>query len=232
MQNFFDLIIEPLREIYTNFIRFLPNLLAMVLIIAIGILLAWIVRTIVFKLLKAIHVDSWSDRLGLTSIMRKGNLWAMPSATVSSFLFWLLIIMACMAGLTALKIETIDHLVSQFVMYLPRILSALFIVIIGYLATGFISRTILISAVNKGYHYAKLLAEAARVLLVLLFIAMALEQLQVAPIIVTAAFSIIFSGIVLALAIAFGVGGIEAAKKIIEQENVKKEDGKRDINHI
>jgi hypothetical protein len=232
MQNFLDLIIEPLRGVYTEFIKFLPNLLAMLIIILIGIVAARIVRAVVLKLLKAINFDSWSDRMGVTAIMRKGDLWSKPSAAVGAFLFWLLILTAIMAGFSALKIRAIDNLVSQFVLYIPRVISAVLILVVGYIVTGFFSRAILISAVNRGYRFAKLLAEAVRILLILLFVAMALEQLQVAPGIVTSAFSIIFGGIVLALAISFGVGGIETAKKMIEQEPRKQEEGKSDIEHI
>ena len=132
-----------------------------------------------------------------------------------------------------MKIRAIDDLVSQCVLYLPRVLSAVLIVVVGYIVTGFIGRAILIFMVNRGYHFAKLLVEAVRLLLIVLFVAMALEQLQVAPRIVVSAFSIIFGGIVLALAIAFGVGGIEAAKKVIEKETVEKKDEKNDdIEHI
>lgn len=232
MQNFFDLIMDPLRGVFTEFIKFLPNLLAMFIIILIGIIAARIVRAVVLKLLKAINFDSWSDRMGVTAVMRKGDLWSKPSAAVGAFLFWLLIITAIMAGFSALKIRAIDNLVSQFVLYIPRVISAVLIIVVGYVVTGFFSRAILISAVNRGYQYSKLLAEAVRILLILLFVAMALEQLQVAPGIVTSAFSIIFGGIVLALAISFGVGGIETAKKMIEQEPQKKEEGKSDIEHI
>jgi len=90
---------------------------------------------------------------------------------------------------------------------------------------------VLIAAVNSGYHYAKLLAEAIRLLLTVLILAMALEQLQVAPGIVVAAFSIIFGGIILALAISFGVGGIDAARRMIEKEEERKEE-KKDIEHM
>ena len=231
MQNFVDLIIEPLKNMYRELAMFLPNLLAMLIIIVIGILVAWLVRAGVLKLFKAINLDSWSDRMGLTTIMRKGNFWAKPSAAVGALFFWVLLIAAFMAGFSALRIRAIDNLVSQFVLYIPRVLSAVLIIIAGYLVTGFVSRAILISAVNKGYQFATMLAEAAKLLLIVLFIAMALEQLQVAPGIVTAAFSIIFGGIVLAIAIAFGIGGIDAAKKIIERQSEKKEE-KKDIEHI
>ncbi len=232
MKDFLMLILEPLREVYSQFAKFLPNVLAMLIIILIGIIAARIARAIVLKLLKAIKFDSWSDRMGLTSIMRKGDLWAKPGAAVGTFVFWLLIIVALMAGLNALQIRAIDSLVSQFVVYIPRVLSAVIILIFGYIVAGFIGRAVLISAVNRGYHFARLLAEALRTLLVVLFVAMALEQLQVAPGIVVAAFSIMFGGIVLALAISFGVGGIDAAKRLIEKEAEKKEEGTRDIEHV
>ncbi len=170
--------------------------------------------------------------MGFTSVMRRGDLWDRPSVAMASFVFWSLIIGVLMAGISALNIQAMDSLISRFIMYVPRLLTAAVVLVIGYIVTGFISRTVLISAVNRGYLFARLLAEAVRVLLTLLFVAMALEQLQVAPNIVVNAFSIIFGGIVLALSISFGVGGIDAARKIIEKETEKKDEEKGDIEHI
>ena len=232
MQEFYPLILDPLKEVYANFSQFVPNLMAMLVIILFGVIAARIVRFVLLKLLQAVKFDSWSDRMGLTSVMRKGDLWAKPSAAVGAFVFWFLIIAVLMAGFSALNIQAVDSLISYFVLYLPRFLSAIVIIIFGYIVTGFIGRAVLISGVNRGYLFAKLLAESVRLLLIVLFIAMALEQLQVAPGIVVAAFSIIFGGIVLALAISFGVGGIDAARRIIEKETEKKDEGKQDIEHI
>jgi hypothetical protein len=105
------------------------------------------------------------------------------------------------------------------------------ILVLGYIIAGFIGRAVLIAAVNSGYRYARLLAEAVRLLLTVLILAMALEQLQVAPGIVVAAFSIIFGGIVLALAISFGVGGIDSAKRMIDREEESRKQEK-DIEHL
>jgi len=145
-----------------------------------------------------------------------------------------MILVALMMGLSALKIPAVDNLVGQFFLYLPRAFSAIVILLVGYVFAGFISRAVLIAAVNSGYHYAKLLAEAIRLLLTVLILAMVLEQLQVAPGIVLAAFSIIFGGIVIALSISFGVGGIDAAKRMIERETKEKrpDEEKDDIEHI
>jgi hypothetical protein len=182
----------------------------------------------------AIKFDSWSDRMGVTTLLRKGDLWAKPSLALGAIFFWILVILVLMTGLNALKIHAIDQLVVQFFLYLPRAFSAVLILIIGYVLAGFISRAVLIAAVNSGNHYARLLAEGMRLLLTILILAMVLEQLQVAPGIVLAAFSIVFGGIVIALAISFGVAGIDAAKRIIERETAEKhaKDTKDDIEHL
>jgi mechanosensitive ion channel-like protein len=231
MEEFLQLILEPMKEVYVKFKEFAPNLLAMLTIILVGILFARIMKAVLLRFMKAIKLDKWSDRMGLTAVMRKGDLWAKPSEAVASVVFWTLIIGSLMAGLSSLKIHAIDSLVNQFILYLPRAFSAVLILIFGYIIAGFVGRAVLIAAVNSGYHYAKLLAEAIRLLLTVLILAMALEQLQVAPGIVVAAFSIIFGGIILALAISFGVGGIDAARRMIEKEEERKEE-KKDIEHM
>jgi hypothetical protein len=234
MNDFLDLLLEPLQEMFAKFKTFMPNLLAMLVILCIGILVARVLRAVLVRFLMAIKFDSWSDRKGVTALLRKGDLWAKPSLALGAIFFWILIIIVLMAGLSALKIHAIDQLVVQFFLYLPRAFSAVLILIIGYVLAGFISRAVLIAAVNSGYHYAKLLAEALRLLLTILILSMVLEQLQVAPGIVLAAFSILFGGIVIALAISFGVAGIDAAKRMIERETAEKhsKDTKDNIEHL
>lgn len=234
MMDFLNLILEPLEEVFLKFKMFLPNLLAMLVIMVLGVVLARIIKVILVKSLVAINFDSWSDRMGFTTLMRKGDIWAKPSATFGSIVFWLLVILTLMIGLSALKVPAIDNLVEQVFSYMPRAFSAAVILIIGYVLTGFISQGVLIAAVNSGYHYAKLIAEAIRTLLMVLILAMAMEQLQIAPSIVLAAFSIIFGGIVIALSISFGVGGIDAARRMIERDSSEKraDETRDDIEHI
>lgn len=233
MDNFLNLILDPLKGLITRFNTFVPNLLAMLVILIAGIVLALLIRKIIVKLLGAINFDSWSDRMGFTKIMRKGDMWSKPSSILGTTVFWLLIIITLMSGLSALNISAVDQLVEEFFSYIPRFISAAIILVIGYVLSGFVRRTVLITAANSGFHYAKILADAIHTLLMVLIIAMVMEQLQIAPGIVLAAFSIIFGGIVAALAIAFGVGGIDAARRIIEKDSLGSDEEKKDeIEHI
>ena len=234
MEYFINLILDPLMGLFMKFKLFVPNFLAMLVILLVGIILALIIRRLLLKFLAAVNFDSWSDRKGFTQLMRKGDLWSKPSAMLGTLVFSLLVIITLMSGLSALQLPVIDNLVVQFFSYIPRILSAAMILIIGYMLSGFASRAVLIAAANRGFYYAKLLAEAIHTLLVMLILSMVMEQLLIAPSIVFAAFSIIFGGIVIALAIAFGVGGIDAARRIIENETTINGDSqqKDEIEHI
>lgn len=232
MEGFLNLILEPINEVYLKFKGFFPNLLAMLTIIIIGAFVASLVKTVLLKFIKAIKFDSWCDRMGFTALLRKADIWSKPADIFVVAVYWFMIIGFLMVGFSALNIQAIDNLVSEFFLYLPRAFSAVVILLIGYMVAGFLSRAVLIAAVNSGLHYAKLLAEAVRLLLTVLILAMALEQLQVAPSIIVAAFSIIFGGIVIALAISFGVAGIDPAKRMIESGREEKKEEKGDVEHV
>jgi hypothetical protein len=233
MNQLLALILEPLNALYAHVSGFFPNMLAMLIIVLAGIFCARIIRAIVLRMLRTVKFDAWSDRMGLTTMLRKGDLWSKPSVAVATSLFWLLIIVSFLTGLSALHIRVVDGMIAEILTYLPRIVSAILILVFGYIVTGLVARGLLISLVNSGFHFSKQFARAARLLLITLIIAMALEQLRVAPGVVVAAFSIVFGGIVLALAISFGVAGIDTAKKMLEHQKEKKQEAAaRDMQHI
>ena len=136
MTDFLNLIFEPLKDVFHTITQFLPNLLAMLVILIIGILVARVLRVVLVRFLTALKFDSWSDRMGMTTLMRKGDLWAKPSLALGSILYWIMIVVALMMGLSALKIQAVDNLVSQFFLYLPRAFSAVMILLVGYFAYG------------------------------------------------------------------------------------------------
>jgi len=233
VEGFLSLVMEPLREMLLKFRAFLPGFLAMLTIVVLGLFIAWLSKKILTKTLNALKFDSWCDRMGITALMRKGDLWAKPSEVTAAVIFWLLAAVSLMVGLNALNIQAIDNLVNKFFLYLPNVFSAVLILFVGYMVSGFLGRAVLIAVVNSGLGYAKLLSNSIRLLLSVLFLSMALEQLNVAPSIVISAFTIIFGGIVIALAVSFGVAGIETARKIIEggKTEAEKHD-KGDVEHL
>ena len=107
-------------------------------------------------------------------------------------------------------------LVSSTFFYLPQLLIAVALLAIGSLVTGFVRRTVLIAAVNAGLPSARPLAGGVQAAIYAVVLAMALEHLGVGRQIIMISFAILFGGLVLALALSFGLAGRELARELLE----------------
>jgi len=147
--------------------------------------------------------------------------------------FWLVTVLFSVLSLSVMRIPVIDRLLERFLLYLPNIFVALIIMAIGYLFGNFLGRAVLIASVNAGFKFSALLGKAVRTVVMLFSFAMALEQLGIGRSTVIAAFTIVFGGAVLALALAFGLGGQDLARRLLEKRFKKDGDGERDeLKHL
>lgn len=216
-------------------ITFLPNLLAMITILIIGFLIAWIVKKLIFRFLKAIQFDKVSERWGLVEVLSKGGLTYSPASLLSRFFYWIIVLITLIMGINALDVPATQNFIAQFFNYLPHLFAAILILIVGYLIAIFLGQAALIAAVNAQMESARLLGRSVRWFIIILSLTMALYHLGIAEKVIIAAFTIIFGGIVLALSIAFGWGGRELAKDFLERlykREGKDNEGGDHISHI
>ena len=127
-----------------------------------------------------------------------------------------------MIGLRTLNENLMSGVFSRFFSYLPNLIIAIFIFIIGFMFSKFIARSVLIGAVNAQIRSAKLLSISVDLLIMIFTLSLALEQLGIGKATIVAAFSILFGGIVLGLAIAFGLGGRHLAREFLDRHLAKK----------
>ncbi|MDI6762392.1 MAG: hypothetical protein QME83_05090 [Thermodesulfobacteriota bacterium] len=211
---------------------FLPNLLAMITILIIGFITAWVIKTILLRFLKAIQFDRVSERWGLTHVLSKGGMAYSPASLVSRFFYWVIVLITLILGINALEVAATQNFIAQFFSYLPNLFAAVIILVIGYLIAIFLGQAALIAAVNAQMESAKLLSRSVRWFIIILSLTMALYHLGIAEKVIVAAFSITFGGIVLALAIAFGWGGRELAKDFLERLYRKNKGEGEDHNRL
>ncbi len=216
-------ITDPFNRFLAKLLTFLPNLLVMIIILIIGFLIAWIVKRLLFHFLKVSQFDKLSERWGLAHVLSKGDISYSPSHVLIHVFYWLIIFIALILGINALQVPATEALITRFFNYLPHLLSAIFILIVGYLIASFLGEAALIAAVNLQLASARLFSRMVRWFIVILVLTMALYQLEIAEQVVVIAFAIILGGIVLALAIAFGWGGRDLAKGFIEKLYRRKE---------
>jgi hypothetical protein len=213
-------------------ITFLPNLLAMITILIIGFFIAWVVKKLLLRFLKAIQFDKVSERWGLSFVLSKGGVAYSPADLLSRFFYWVIVLITLVMGINALEVVATQNFISRFFNYLPHLFAAIIILVIGYLIALFLGQATLIAAVNAQMDSARFLSRAVRWFIIILSLTMALYHLGIAEQVIIAAFTITFGGIVLALAIAFGWGGRELAKDFLEKLYKRKEEGDKGQDHI
>jgi len=213
-------------------VTFLPNLLAMITILVIGFVTAWVIKTLLLRFLKAIQFDRVSERWGLTHVLSRGGMAYSPASLVSRFFYWVIVLITLILGINALEVAATQNFIAQFFSYLPNLFAAVIILVIGYLIAIFLGQAALIAAVNARMESAKLLSRSVRWFIIILSLTMALYHLGIAEKVIVAAFSITFGGIVLALAIAFGWGGRELAKDFLEKLSRGKDERDKGRDHI
>lgn len=217
----------PLENLLIQIYAFLPNIFAMILIIIIGFVVGSVVRLILGLILRIIRFDKISLRIGLTNVLEKSGIKLKPSVFVVKIVYWLLFLIFIMLAINALKVAALDALVAQFFLFFPNIIAGIILFFAGYLLSILLARTVLIAAVNYQFQFAKFISRGVQILILLFFLAIALEQIGIGENIVIASFTIIFGGIVLALALALGLGGQEIGKEWLEKHFGKIQSGEK-----
>lgn len=215
-------------------LRFLPGLLAALLVLALGLLVALALRFVVRRLLILARFDRACENWGLTDALAKADIRRPPSTLAAITVFWLLFLAFAMAGLSALEIQVVEELVASFFLYIPRLISAILLLFAGFFLANFLSRAVLLAAVNAGVPFPRLTALVVKLLITILAFAMALEQLRIAGNVVLAAFIITFGSVMLGLGLALGLGGKEIVRQLLERQlrEKNKTENQDEISHI
>lgn len=212
-----ETLLEPVTFLGRQILTIVPNLLATTILFLAGFTLAWAAGQTFERFLRAVGVDRACNRLGLSASLLRGGIKSDPSHIIGQTVYWLTLLFASMASLEALHLEPVQQLTHATLAYIPHLIVAAVIGIAGYLISNFVAQAVLIAAVNAGLPPARLIATGARWTVQLLSIAMALEQLGIAEHIVAVGFGITWGGVVLAAALAVGLGSKDLARSFLER---------------
>ncbi len=211
-----DLILSVVRDTGATLKAVVPGILAMLALLAAGGIAGWIAGSVIRRLARAVAFDRRSGAWGLSAALGRAGIMRPPSETLRLIVVWGVFIVFATMGVDALKIPGAPGATVMLMHLLPRVLSALIILLVGSLFANFAGQAALIAAVNAGLPEARFLARAARWAVLLFAIATALTELGIGRDMVLIAFGTTFGGLVLSLAIAFGLGGRTLARRILE----------------
>jgi hypothetical protein len=216
MQDQLDIFIDSLNQFWLQLVHFVPRLLAAVVILFIGWLIAKLVKSAVKRGLELAQFDKFAQKSGLEAFMSHGNFNLTLSGIISQVVYWLVIILFIITGANSLGLSEVAGLLQQLASYLPHIIVAILVVIFGTLLARFVNRLVFAWLYSIKFSQALTVSTSAEYGIQILSVFVALEQLGIGMQLIYSLFVIVFGAFFLALAIAFGLGGKDWAAKIIE----------------
>ena len=210
---------QSIARMLTKVAILLPALVALLLAVIVFTLLGMLISSLLRRVLFSIKFDERvSENSGADVSEWSPN--HSPSLLLSRITFWGCIILGCIIGISAFDAAySSSSQISNFLLpYLAHAVGAAVILILGNIVARFLARSVLIGSVNMNLQYARLLSQGVKWLVLVLTAAMILDHLGIGGTIVELAFGILFGGIVLALALAIGLGSKEMVSRSLEGE--------------
>ena len=195
----------------------LPNVLVGLLFLAIGTALALLAGRVAKFLLRRSAVERRANKIGLSSWLERAGILSATAVLVRLVQVGFAIMTAALV-MYSLDSALASDLTKRFFLYLPNLVIGVTIFFVGILTARVVSRSVLIGAVNRGFPAAKLLASLARVGIILLSSAVALEHVGIGRAIVPYALLILLAGVTFALALAAGLGSRELVARWIADQ--------------
>src|SRR5271169_1349409 len=207
---------QAFEDLARGFAHYLPRLIVMLIVAFVGWVIAYLLKVLVRSILRLTKFSKLSENAGATQLLHQA---ALPSSTelLSRFVFWVAWVGFILLGVSVLGIVGLQEYISRFFLFLPRLFGALLILFFGLLAANFFARASLLAGVNANFRSSRLLSISIRIIISIFALSMVFEVLGVAEQTMLLAFGTAFGGVMLGLAIAFGIGGKDLAREFLER---------------
>ena len=201
----------------TKITSFLPELIGAIIIFVVGWIIARLVKLGVEKLLKLVRFDKATEKTGVREFLKKGDIVKAPSEIISSLVYWFIMILVIIASMDAVGLPIVSGLLDSIFLYIPNVVAAIIVLILGFLLGNLLSAVVRTAASNAGLKNAEGLGKLALYAIVFFSGAIALIQLGIGEDIVVSAFGLVFGAAALALALDFGLGGRDVAAEYLKR---------------
>ena len=216
MDQQFSMAVESARSFMMQLGEFLPKLIGAVIILIAGWFVAKFLAFIIVRGLKAINFNFVTEKAGIDGFLKKGGMRKGTIDILGILVYWLVILATLLIAFNALGLTVVSDLVGKVTLFIPHVIVAVLILTIGLYFARFVEDAVVAYAKNIGMDEATMFGRLARWAIVVFVVIIALDQIDIGKELLRLAFLILFGGIVLALALAFGVGGQKWAAEQVE----------------
>lgn len=213
----FDVVIEPVRAFLVQIGAYLPRLAVAVVVLIVGWLIAKAVRFGLVKGMRALNFHVLTERAGIDAFLQQGGTQKDTTDVFGVLLYWLVILVALIIAFNGLGLTQVTDLLLRVLLFLPKLLVGLLVLIVGSYFGRFVGNAVQTYLRNIGISDAELLGRIAQYAIVVFVVLIAIDQLDIGGDLVQRTFLILLTGVVLALALAFGLGGRDWAAALLER---------------
>ncbi len=194
---------------------FLPRALTALVVILLGFLLARIIARAVRTGFARLKIDDLLERIGLQALLAKLGLQDPPGVVLGKLLYYLIVLMFIKSAADAVGLLAVSGAITAFFAYLPNVLAALILFVIGVLAAQFASGAVTRSARNSGIEFAHVLGQIASTAIIFIVSFMAVTQLKIHTDVIRMVVQIVLAGAALAFALSFGLGARDVTRNLL-----------------
>lgn len=212
--DFGDAVMVSTTEALQNFLGFLPALLGAILVLVIGWFLASLLAGLVERGLKMVGFERAAETTGISSFIQRSGSTLTASAIVAEIIKWFVRLIAIQAAASILGLTQISAIINAILLWLPNLVVAIAIIVIGALIARFVASLVRGSTGQMGFSNSGLLGSVAYYAILTFAIIAAIDQLGIAETVVNTLFIGMVAVVVLALGLAFGLGGQQTAAQI------------------
>lgn len=217
MEQRMEVLLEPLRVFLRQLGDLLPRLILALIVLLVGWLLAKGVRYAVSRGLRAVNFHVLTERAGIDAFLRNGGIRADTTEILALLAYWVVILAALIIGFNSLGLVYVTDLLTQVVLFVPKVVVAVVILAFGAYFAGFVGDAVTAYCRNVRIQDAELLGRIAQYAILAFVVLIALDQVGVGGDIVRQTFLVVLAGLVFALALAFGLAGKDWAADLLER---------------
>lgn len=203
-------------RIIESIVNFLPGTVVFLVLVVAALGVAVLLRYALRRVLQGLDFDRRAELLGIS--LADWTPSRSASALVASIAYWTVLILGLLLGLTALDAALPSLFAVSVLQYVPNLIAALAILVVGGIVARYLARATLIGAVNMGVQYARLVSLTVKWLVLIVTVAMALDHMGIGRTVLLLAFGILFGGVVLAMALAVGLGARDAVSRALDRQ--------------
>ncbi len=215
VQNWTDVIVGSLQNLWLGFANFVPNLIAAIIVLIIGLIVAAGLGALIERIFEGLRLDAFLEKLGLKPFFERAGLRLRASYFLGRLVYWFIVIAFLLAVSQTLGLYALSMFLTSVVGYLPNVIAAVLIMLAALVLASFLRRVVTASVMSAKLHAARFLGSLTWWAVVVFGLLAALQQLNIASAIIQTLVTGFIAMLALAGGLAFGLGGKDYANHLI-----------------